>query len=104
MTWDRWRRACALGFGVAVLAAVAAVPAAVAGGDGKAVRPAVRELQKAPNATAGDQGRADENEVLARSEQESIIRTAPGSSVPAAAFAAAAAQAAHLSTVGGAWS
>ena len=103
MTADRWRRAFVLGLGVAALAAVAAVPAAVAGKGGK-VRPALQELRKAPNATASDQGSRDENEVLARAEQESIIRTAPGTSVSAAAYAAAAAAAAHLTTVGGTWS
>ena len=68
-----WRRACALVFGLAILAAVAVVPAAAAGG--KAARPAVRELQKAPNATAKDEGSEEENEALARAEQASIIRT-----------------------------
>jgi hypothetical protein len=96
-----WRRACALAFGMAMLAAVAVVPAAVAGG--KAARPAVRELQKAPNATAKDEGSQEENEALARTEQASIIRTAPGTFVPAAAYAAAAAQAADLPTAGGSW-
>ena len=82
-----WRRTGALAFGVTMLATVAVVPT----------------LQRAHNATAKDQGQGDENEVLARAEQESIMRTAPGSSVSAAAYLAAAAQAAHLGTKGGSW-
>lgn len=99
---NSWRRVSALAFGLVVLAMVAAVPAATAG-SGAATRPAFGELQRAHNATASDQRQGDENEVLARAAQESIMRTAPASSVPAAAYAAAAAAASHLSTVGGSW-
>ena len=88
-----WRRVGALVFGVAVLAVVAVVPTATAR-KGVSNRPAFGELQRAHNATAHDQGQGDENEVLARAEQESIMRTAPGSSVSAAAYVAGAAQAA----------
>jgi hypothetical protein len=97
-----WRRAGALGFGMVILAAVALVPAAAAQ-KGVANRPALGELQRAHNATANDEGQGNENEVLARAEQESIMRTAPGSSVSAAAYVAGAAQAAHLGTAGGSW-
>ena len=99
---DGWRRLVAPLFGVAVLVALGVVPAAAAGG-GAHSRPAFGELQRAHNATAKDEGQGDANEVLARAAQESLMRTAPGSSVSAAAYAAAAAQAAHLGTKGGTW-
>lgn len=97
------RRAGALAVGVTMLVAVAVVPSAVAGSSVFAKRPAFGELRRAHNATASDQGQGDENEVLARAEQESIMRTAPGSSVSAAAYIAAAAQATRLGTEGGSW-
>jgi len=85
-----------------VFVALGVVPAAAAGG-GTHNRPAFGELHRAHNATAKDEGQGDANEVLARAAQESLMRTAPGSSVSAAAYAAAAAQAAQLGTKGGTW-
>jgi hypothetical protein len=99
---DLWRRMVAPLVGVAVLVAVGVVPAAAAGG-GVHQRPGFGELSRAKHATAHDQGQGDENEVLARAAQEEIMKTAPGSSVPAAAYIAAQAQAAQLSTQGGTW-
>jgi hypothetical protein len=99
---DQWRRVVAPVFGVAVLVALGVVPAAAAGG-GAHNRPALGEVQRAHNATAKDEDGGDANEVLARAAQEEIMKTAPGSSVSAAAYTAAEAQAAQLSTRGGTW-
>jgi hypothetical protein len=99
---DQWRRVVAPVVGVGVLVALGVVPAAAAR---SAVqnRPAFAELKRAHNATQTDEGTDDANEVLERAAQESFIRTAPASSVSAAAYTAAAAQASHLGTTGGAW-
>jgi hypothetical protein len=102
MGWIRsCRRAAAPGLGAVVLAITATLPAS--GASLHTLRPSLGELRNAPHATANDSGASDENEVLARAAQESIIRTAPGVSVPAQAYLAAAAQAAHVPTVGGSW-
>jgi hypothetical protein len=103
MSRSSWlRRAGVAAVGAGTLLALAVVPAAMAG-KAQHVSPRVGELARAHNATANDEGQGDENEVLARAAQEAIRRTAPGSSVPAQAYAAAIAAASHLQTGGGAW-
>ena len=104
MSRSSWlRRAATATAGVGMLVALAVVPAAVAG-KAQHVGPRFGELTRAHNATAKDEGGGDEgNEVLERAAQEEIMKTAPGSSVSAAAYTAAQAQAAQLSTQGGNW-
>jgi len=86
-----------------MLLALAVVPAAMAGKAVPHASPRAGELARAHNATAKDAGQGDENEVLARAAMESYIRTAPGSAVPAQAYAAAMAAASHLQASGGSW-
>src|SRR5437763_11219087 len=100
MSRSSWlRRAGGAAAGAGMLVALAVVPAAMAG----KASPRLGELARAHNATAKDAGHGDENEVLARAAMESYIRTAPGSAVPAQAYAAAMAAASHLQTSGGSW-
>jgi hypothetical protein len=104
MSRSSWlRRAGGAAAGAGVLLALAVVPAAMAGKAVPHASPRAGELARAHNATAKDAGQGDENEVLARAAMESYIRTAPGSAVPAQAYAAAMAAASHLQTSGGSW-
>jgi len=86
-----------------MLLALVVVPAAMAGKAVPHASPRAGELVRVYNATVGDAGQGDENEVLARAAMESYIRTAPGSAVPAQAYVAAMAAASRLQTSGGSW-
>jgi hypothetical protein len=99
---DLTRRVFAPVFGVALLAALAVVPAAVAGKT-QHLGPRFGEITRAHNATAKDDTGGQGNEILERAAMESYMKTAPAASVSAAAYTAAQAQAALLSTQGGAW-
>jgi hypothetical protein len=82
--------------GALCAAAVAAVATPVfAGAGGSPGSSSARELEKDAD------GRF---EVMEGAQQESQARTAPGDSVPAAAFTSARSAASSLATVGGAWS
>src|SRR6185437_7949506 len=105
MSRSSWlRRAGAAVAGLGILGALMVVPAAMAGKTPKA-SPRLGELARAHNATAQDEdnGGNESNEILERAAMESYMRTAPAASVSAAAYAAAQAQAAHISTHGGTW-
>ena len=104
MSRSSWlRRAATATAGVGMLVALAVVPTAVAG-KAQHVGPRFGELHRAHNATAKDEGGGDEgNEVLERAAQEEIMKTAPGSSVSAAAYTAAQAQAAQIPDAGRNW-
>ncbi len=104
MSRSSWlRRAGTAVAGIGMLVAVAVVPAAMAG-KAPHLGPRFAELSRAHNATAHDDGGGDEgNEVLERAAMESFMKTAPAATVSAAAYTAAQAQAAQLSTQGGTW-
>lgn len=64
---------------------------------------ASREISSATESGGEEAPNEEGQNILARAEQESIIRTAPGTNVSAAAFSAARTQAKQLPVAGGSW-
>ena len=102
LSWRAGLQLAAAGSAITLITMIGSVPvsAAPAGKPGPAgLLPGVRGLHNGTN--DGDGGESDE--IMDRSEQFAAVRTAPGTKVSPAAFAAATAAAKKLTHSGGRW-